>query len=1826
VFQDVLTSVSRINKKYATTGERVAVIKRLFGDRIPVNLARRWADAQSIPEMKKAWLDHVKGDTPFTAHERNLEAQVRESEGQILQIEREWDLDRVQPRVEALDNLARQAQSRYSRAKDVAEMKAAKADWEKITQERMTLSAEAAKKLRESRDLRLSAEAKRRKLAKLIENRDGIPIYEIPHISAVKHIIYGENVRGLKRGITGTGMTASARFMEALATPMRKVVRYNIDELGNRPVVYSPDGGPAVSADWAEQNSYNVEKFLERAGVPIDERNVLIGQMLEAETRDKFYAWARDAQKTIGDYLPSNVPDEVRHALTNWFDSAIESKGRNTFRRRSKLANGQTIETVEPIVGKKIPGQAALLPRPSSPTDLLGNFRLPDVNLAISATSVIENFWRRTRKIPLPKAIVKRGMEGREGSGAFNPLEESVRAVEWTLKAGTTLLKAPILVLRLPSMIARIQLEQGFRAHIYGDYRGVVFFPGGIPMSEARNLGIGRSSLDTARIIGDGKYAGYRHPRDMSLGTIAEQILGDQRSMEYRQLDTSLINAGRQRPGKHHYIGAVEALTKLHKDWFDRQFVAKGLDIDAMLEKIANDPKFADYVNDVQLPILRDAWVGEMGVIEMPIETLERLVAFPERLTGAARTIEQTQALQTSIRDRGYQPGEVDPVTGIEPGYIVIKWDPRIQRAIIDEHTHTIGALRSAGYDTVPVKIEQADLSGYSTVVSPSGRAPIPLTREAREIRVRELEQWLAITDTQALGEARFAEIEAARVDPGNPKLSRAAHDAQQEILGVARDRKEFAELTGQEYQMGAAPGTSVTTAGLVEMGTDAWHSDMQTKQLTDVEAVRRWLSNKRESILDQTNGGDPAYLKAIRDGRFRTRTSRVLPELDDLHPASGTPLWAHYESLFSEHRAAADRVRLAVREGDSSTIYQMQRQKVNLEQEMRAIERKLGLTDQDILRHAKDSRAIPLDNLREASGYVRSQFQQGKYQFPGSVDAKQRYSWEDMNGPIEAIRMVRDGWNGFWYGGFKPATFADMNGTRGSLFLQLAEQYYKDLTKRGYSREKALTLAEVKAATETRDLMYDLSGRTSMQRTLRDVFWFAPAAQEVAWTWLVKLPMEQAFGTGYLTTALKVRAMYNVLNAVGLVDTNEQGEAVIKIPGFENAFGFPAEFKVRGFNLVLSQPIPSLNTMGAAALGKMSREYGGVFKDLSDFFNHYGADISFTPTALRYAWEATTGAAFPLEFLAPDYQRAQIDRAYDLGLQWAFADRILAGNLPPQPTDYPDRENYEAARDAYLEELLEDGEHYHKSMAFVKLLGSIGAPASVYPYRDEQRRWRQYWSSVIDPAGNEEETGTYSERQKELIDKYIGRHPESLAYSVGYTVFGDKDRELAYMPKEDEEFWDQLYTGERRILTPEEFAQRLMLVESYRFLNSRRQHALDKVGTTAGELLRHGFEKASVLADYSEDWNRWLAYNPEAKTLWEASRRSWEERYGIPANSYETERLAIAVQKLNELSPLFTGENGMRSPEYRTIMFELKQALSETGIYGEPTTQVGKDMVWYYDNVLDPYFDETETLYNRAAELSSTGQDASAVYNEIRAVNERMWADPPVLNGEAMPTPEEVFFGNKRPEEQEYAVRAWATRPPQWLTSFQMDQVGIFEEFEGRDVMLDEINKVTDMGYDAIYDNNFTSSSKEYEHVINWIENQKKDIAFKYGVFGDRLLTQINATPIERINETGYGSDSQLWQQFSSNAKLISNALVKNDLSLKGFSEQAWEGKLYLYRSIEAARVGDEDLDKLWDTLANSVPAEDGSFRQGVTLYDAVLFGNYGGFIPPAFIREVYA
>lgn len=1040
--------------------------------------------------------------------------------------------------------------------------------------------------------------------------------------------------------------------------------------------------------------------------------------------------------------------------------------------------------------------------------------------------------------------------------------------------------------------------------------------------------------------------------------------------------------------------------------------------------------------------------------------------------------------------------------------------------------------------------------------------------------------------------------------------------------VGLDSAGKPMATEGFHRYQAALAanaiePGTVTHLPVVFEAGARPYAVPPGMKA-ADIPLVVEWLTRKAEAFKDVFTR-DWAAEQAVVTGKYQRDTLAA----DFEHGVDGNPLGVQLSQHVEKFRAIQAKIKelsasRSLREASQTEIQTLMAEGKVVRNQINHLQEELGI------KAAVEDAAgtISLADTKKVATQMGQRYHNGDFAFPNTLSVKRRYAWNERLGHIESFNRFVDAWNKAWYRGFKLASWADMQGTRGSLYYQMAHEYYKANKKKGMTEQTARALAANKAAESVKDLMYDLSARSSFHRATKDTFWFAPAAQEIMYNWAVKIPSQYIAGTGYFLIPAKAVAFVNMLKDLNIIQKDNNGEDIVLTPGLaafldavlpgEQNFGSRLDFNMRGFNMVAQSPIPAANTLLSAAMGKAGREWGGIFKALSDIFNQFGPDIQFFPRQIVYAWEVLTGNPFPVEFLAPDYSRMLYDRSMDQAIQFAFQSRLNEGDTPPRPENYATPEAYHAARDRYLEVTLQDAKTYFKGIAALNLAGATVTPASLHVTEPERLAWQQFFNDVIDPAGNEEETGKYTAKQKELIDDYIGEHPSSFAYTIGYTVYGKQERELPYVPNEDDEFFESFYTGEREILSPEEYSRKLMTVESYRFYQSQMKSSMDAIGKDAPTLLRNGFERAQVMGEFTEGWNRWLAYNPEADAQLTVARTAWSERYGIPEATYEIERISTTMQLLREMSPLFTGESGMREEEYRAVIGRLHELYDqEGGDFGEPSTQVGKDMAWWYENVLEPYIDETADLYAKATNLVEQGADAGAVYDKIREI-QNSYVGGVQHNGMTFPAPEEAFFGNKTKAEQQAALLSWATKPPTWLTQFQLSKVEGMPKFQERNAMLTELSEFDTNYNDVLVERDVDRGSLTFEAYEEWADKERGLIADKYGSDGLRLLAYYDAGTLERLSMSGFGEHNEEWQKIAAYATEVTSKLNEAGYSEKGFSDGAMQLKVWLYNLIESSRRNDPEYDRLWTDLSYAVPDSGQLQREGIALYEAILFGNF--------------
>jgi hypothetical protein len=867
------------------------------------------------------------------------------------------------------------------------------------------------------------------------------------------------------------------------------------------------------------------------------------------------------------------------------------------------------------------------------------------------------------------------------------------------------------------------------------------------------------------------------------------------------------------------------------------------------------------------------------------------------------------------------------------------------------------------------------------------------------------------------------------------------------------------------------------------------------------------------------------------------------------------------------------------------------------------------------------------------ATEMIRGEFDAGRFNFPDKVSVNRRFAGKgDGDSVWTDLERYTQGVSSTMYRGMRPLSYVDRHGTRGSLFTQANQRWVKRLEAMGYTRTEAKAIGYTRAANEVKDIMYDLNGRTSLQRATKDLFWFAPATQEVLYTWLVKIPSQAYWPVGMAALASKAVLMHQLLKQSGLIQQDAQGNDVVMaspvgriltaIMPESYVFQDRTYGKLSGLNLVTQGGgVPGLSIPASFAVGKAALKFGGPFKALSDAFQPYGPEAALLPQPITFLHEALFGEAPPWEVLSPDYTKAQWDRSVDGGVQFAYAQLASQGITPPHPEDFgtydkkakryvltPEQEEeFKTADKSYLDQLFTLGKQNAQGQAWVKFIGSTVSPMSLYTTTQEKDEWTKFWNDVIVPTGFGE-TG-YSDEQRALITSYLDDNPNSLGYATFSSAIGEKERDLPFAESLDDAVYDKYYTGERETLSPEDFSKKLMATESRRFYQNQLDTKLKEISPSLDpwELLTNGFEKSGALSQYRDQWDRYRSLNPEAAFILDDQSRMFKEANDIPTQSWEAERMSNTINGLRDLAPMLEGEEGIRPGFVKETLAALQADYSQTGEFGEPTSPKAKAVDWWFQNVMTPYVDKTTPLYEQADQMTSRGQDPSAIYDQIRVLqNEK----PLTYQGKKVPTVEQVFWGNKSPEEQKAAVDGWTTRPLEWLTNFQRKKVGYDISKEGA-AFLDNYSTVQNLFYGYVNSQDLTPGSNDYERA----QRRNDQLAAGMAVTDEdkRLLALTKAAPFERLDAQDFAAGNSSWDQAVNLARLSTAYIEGKHLSVKGYSQDvSMPAKIFFYQSINQARADDPAFDRALDDLSLSLPLPGGQYREGALLYEAVFFGNF--------------
>lgn len=885
----------------------------------------------------------------------------------------------------------------------------------------------------------------------------------------------------------------------------------------------------------------------------------------------------------------------------------------------------------------------------------------------------------------------------------------------------------------------------------------------------------------------------------------------------------------------------------------------------------------------------------------------------------------------------------------------------------------------------------------------------------------------------------------------------------------------------------------------------------------------------------------------------------------------------------------------------------------------------------------------------------LQQKWEDGTWEFPNEIYKKQG-GFFDRNNIGDSLENIRAGITNMTYRPFRVASAIDLMGARGSMYRQAAERAYQGFLDAGYSEVDARAFAELTGARQVRDLMYRLGARTSFQRSIRDIFWFEPVAESILSSWLVKAPRQ--FGMfGYGLLPLKAAEYVRLFQDLGVIKQDSQGKWIIPDPLmtlFSTALSGHPQIAYRYATSIQphwATPWPTVSTLPAVAIHKIIGRNKGILSYLADKLAPSDVPTVSVPASINYLIESATGKPVPWEFLSPQYQQLAWDRSFDQAIQAVYQqDYLDKGISPPRPEQFADKKDpttglmtlsaaaqkkYRDAVAAFTSGLLSEAERVARANAFVHFAASTFTPGNVTITTKERSDFYDFLNKNVFTSNNSDVT----QMQLTLMKQYVAEHPESLAYSYFTSYATGQKQQLLRDPNGD--FTTQFLEGARHQMTPDEYVRLVQTNTSYAYYQAQLDRQLRTVSPTLDltTILTSGGKVSPIRLKISEEWNTYKDLTPQvAQDLKDKQLRYAELGY-TKAPSLEAQRMTDLLHNFELVAPVFTGEGGVTSTEYQAIRGQLAGIVAE--IYAQEKSPSGNvspleaGTAYFYRNIMDPYMQETQPIWNQIADANVRGEDTTALYAQLTEINRRYDTMDRTYqyNGRTitLPTPEQVFYGNKSTQGQLQARLNWETKPLNWLSPFQLDTIGV-ANFPGRTELADKMTALQQQFASEEKALGVVPGSSQWDAWKQLEQGQYIALGAQYGAAGQRFVQLSMGTALDRMNALGVGAGDAAWSKVSQMAQTVSTILTAQGLSARGTTGTALVYKEWLYRQVESYRdptspYYDPAFDRLMSSIGESIPLKGYPAREGVPLYEALFFNNWqSDNINPMLIQAVAA
>ena len=932
------------------------------------------------------------------------------------------------------------------------------------------------------------------------------------------------------------------------------------------------------------------------------------------------------------------------------------------------------------------------------------------------------------------------------------------------------------------------------------------------------------------------------------------------------------------------------------------------------------------------------------------------------------------------------------------------------------------------------------------------------------------------------------------------------------------------------------------------------------------------------DEAITQATGGRADLRRTISTGRWSRQEGKSAPT------AYEREVMVRMQEI-DDLKAREEQARAT---GNRTEEMEMAARWEQLDEEIRSIER----------RATREAPGLDFGNKHSIVEALREEHATGAYRFPEQVQVtsrKTRFEEHIEGGLLGRVHTQMARMSDWLYRGLKPVSWADAQLTRGSMYFQLLERNTNALVKRGYSRERAYELAQYRAAWQTRDLMYDLSARSSFDRAVKDVFWFAPVLREQLTTWLFKIPNEAYWPVGFMALAGTTSNVIDDFVRMGFARRNEDGELLVNVPFIGDMLGkfqgAPVEFRVDSLNPVTpggSTVIPTLPP-GAETLLQFGQSRG-YFKAIKPFLEGVSRNFTFDHGEVGTNWMPTgingflqlMGVNAPYKDQWNPTMWEYADRAaHTQSMQWAMSELAEEGVVAPEPgAPEEDFEKYTELVEAKAADF-EGGTQLWRGVSYLFSPMSITATAPAKKKYDAFLR-----KNGIEYPFTDEDYAT--------IRAYVRENPELLPYTIGRYAASDTPQLPTGAP-----LADKIWVGDVTPLTGDEYMVKAFTTMGFAAEEQRLRSELRAVGIEEpGDRLRNWDKYQKVQAEHLIRMEKWFVANPEIETY-------------LKERSDLSPKQEVILETMRNLRILEDGYDvKVESSDVGAVRAALNQALKDE-VFGPPETEADKVITHFFDRVYDPYRQRVDPLYDQVGIFFASGQKGAAfkVLDQIRAINNEYAAGSNFM-GHSLPSPEEFSFNSKSPKQRQITRLDWTLSNPQNLSSFQLDTIGI-HDFEGRDMLSLGLSGIDDRIFGAL--DNPELSDDQRDALYHRRDLERKALAQKFGVEGVQFERLTSMTPSDRLAATGFGSDNFYWNAAVADAQgIVAYAIAKGSSpQFAAESTGVFERKVEFEKRINFWRAIDPQFDRLWRTLSRAAAPYGQDFKLGVPLYEHVFFGQ---------------